>query len=513
VLGTVVLLAQAAVAGPQVITYTSALDGSAQPYALYLSRSYDASRRYPLVISLHGANSSHKLNLRRVFGQGNRPGELDFEASRYFPPLREVDFIVAAPWARGANIYEDLAESEVYDVLADLKRRFSIDDDRVYLTGIGAGGGGALRLALTRPDIWAAVAAVCPAPSPDLEELAGNALNLPIQIFHGERDPLIPVHVTRGWHKRLLEAGAPVEYTEYPGVRHNCWDRAYRDARIFDWFARFRRPANPERVRFTTRWFRYRSSYWAEIDSLTPGSPASIEARVASPGRIEVSTRSLDGFTLSLARATAGGMISRAPVQVAIDGQLLRVKAARQLSFHRAPKGWKSGRYVFAPGSKQPGAEGPLSQAFASRHALVHGPGSPLLAVFAAGHRNAAPSIKPDHAVSPEDGNLILFGTKETNAVIARYADRLPLELNAGAADYGLLFIAFVDGRYVVVSSGLPWWTGADFARRDLASLKDFILFRGSIENVIAEGYFDRDWKPLPEAGASLRASGAVVVK
>ena len=53
------------------------------------------------MISLHGAYSNHRLNLRRVFGQGNLPGREDAEATRYFPPLREVEYIVASPFARG----------------------------------------------------------------------------------------------------------------------------------------------------------------------------------------------------------------------------------------------------------------------------------------------------------------------------------------------------------------------------------------------------------------------------
>ena len=83
---------------------------------------------------------------------------------RYFPPVRDVDFLIAAPYARGTMGYRGIAEKDVYDVLADVERRFPVDEDRVYLTGISMGGGGALWLGLTRPDVWAAVAPVCPMP-------------------------------------------------------------------------------------------------------------------------------------------------------------------------------------------------------------------------------------------------------------------------------------------------------------------------------------------------------------
>ena len=62
--------------------YRSAVDDTLQPYALYVPKSYDPAKAYPLLVSLHGATSNHLLNRRRVFGLGNRPGESDYEAIR-----------------------------------------------------------------------------------------------------------------------------------------------------------------------------------------------------------------------------------------------------------------------------------------------------------------------------------------------------------------------------------------------------------------------------------------------
>ena len=62
--------------------YRSSVDDTLQPYALYIPKSYDPSKSYPLLVTLHGATSNHLLNRRRVFGLGNRPGESDYEAIR-----------------------------------------------------------------------------------------------------------------------------------------------------------------------------------------------------------------------------------------------------------------------------------------------------------------------------------------------------------------------------------------------------------------------------------------------
>jgi acetyl esterase/lipase len=523
-LWTIVALAdaQTPTPGPQVLTFFSPIDDSDQPYALYVPKSYDPAKRWPLVISLHGAGSNHRLNLRRVLGRGNRPGENDAQATRFFPPLPDVDMIVASPFARGTMGYQTVAEQDVYDVLADVKKRYSIDEERVYLTGLSMGGGGALWLGLTRPDVWAAIAPVCPAPPDGIEDLAANALNVPVKLFQGAIDPVVPAVNTRAWHQRLLDAGVRSEYLEYPGVRHNSWDQAYRNGAIFDWFRQFTRNPKPERVRFSTRAYRYASAYWLRFDKMTPGTLASADARVAG-GKAVVTTSNLDGFTLD--RKDRIGSVT-------IDGTVVRVRPGAPLSFHRTAKGWAAGRAVLGPNEKKPGLEGPISDAISSRHFYISGDGNRDIAAQAADWSSSRSRLSLDFKVLTDKQvpaeanheNLVLFGLKETNSVIRRYADRLPMHLNPGAADYGLVYVYPVDGRYVVVSSGLPWWTRLDQANRPgltfiaapyrtLASFGDYILFRGGLDHVIAEGRFDNNWRLPAEAAARLRASGAVEVR
>lgn len=526
-----VSFAQSYASGPQVLTFFSDVDDTDQPYALYLPRDYHASYKYPLVISLHGAGSNHRLNLRRVFGKGNLPGETDAEATRYFPILPDVNYIVACPLARGTMGYQGIAERDVYDVLKDVKTRFSIDEDRIYLTGLSMGGGGALWLGLTRPDIWAAIAPVCAAAPDEARELAGNALDLPVRLFHGSADPVVPVENSRQWQRSLLELECPVEYIEYAHVRHNSWDNAYRNGAIFAFFDQVRRNTRPNRVRFATRHYKYASAYWIQLDGMTPGTLAEIEAQIDARQQVSVRTKNVLGFTLRLS-----GSFS-----VTIDGR--RIRRGRSLSFLNTGKGWQTGRYLPPPGNKQAGAEGPIAEAVASRHIYVYGTGgTPANDELKSRRQQALDAAEwstsrsklllsfrtvSDQEVRSSDvahANLVLLGAKETNALIARYSAQLPMGLNPSAADYGLLFIYPVGGRYVLVSSGLPWWTGADEAKRGglpfgpvqyrlLQTFGDYILFKGSLENVIAEGLFTPDWKLPDDAAKKIRATGAVEVR
>src|SRR5688572_12803686 len=279
--------------GPQVVTFFSDADDTEQPYGLYVPPHYDENKKYPLVIMLHGAGSNHRLSLRRVFGKSNINGETDVEATRYFPEWKDVEYIVASPYARGTAGYQGVPEQDVYDVLADVKKRFSVDEDRTYLTGLSMGGGGTLWIAMTRPDIWAAIAPVCPAPPKGTDELIGNALNLPSHFFHGDKDQAVPVTVSREWTKKLNELGSKVEYTEYPGVHHNSWENAYKDEFIFDWFSKFKRSAYPDRVRFSSTQYKYNTAYWVTFDELTPGTLASIDAKFIAPNELEITTHDL----------------------------------------------------------------------------------------------------------------------------------------------------------------------------------------------------------------------------
>lgn len=533
VAGAGLLFGQSAIPGPQMVEFPSQVDDSQQPYALYVPPNLDPGWKYPLVVALHAEDVSPQIGLMWTFGQLNRRQDGSLASLRVFRP-RDEAFLVASPLARGTMGYQGIPEQDVYDVIADVKRRFPVDEDRIYLTGVSMGGSGALRLALTHPDVWAAVAPVCPGPEPALEKLAGNALDLPVRLFHGEQDPLVPVQSSRDWQRRFMDQGVAAEYLEFAAVRHNAWEDAYRDGALFEWFSRFRRDRFPQHVHYTTESYRYSSAYWVRIDGLTPGIPATLDARQTGPNAVTVETHDLDGFTLTMNHSLA---------EVNIDGSAipLRPRPVSMVSFRKQGGRWVRGSLP-AEG-KTAGSEGPIGEAIAGRHLYVYGTaGDPphdelelrrKMAESAANWSTPRDrlqldlKVKPDVAVTGEDladNNLVLFGTRETNTLIARFADHFPLELGAGAADYGLLFIAPIGKHYALVDSGLPWWTGADEARRpvdhfqpkiisDLDTLGDYIVFKGSLAHVVGEGRFDRSWKVPADAAEKMKATGAISVR
>lgn len=534
--------AQQLPSGPQVVTFHSDADDTEQPYGLYIPKNFDATKKYPLVIMLHGAGSNHRLSLRRVFGKSNANGETDVEASRYFPEWKDVDYIVASPFARGTMGYQGIAEKDVWDVLADVKKRFNIDEDRTYLTGLSMGGGGTLYIGLTRPDVWAALAPVCPAPPVGTDTYLPNALNIPMHFFHGDQDQAVNVSVSRDWVKRLKDLGTNVAYQEYPGVNHDSWVNAYKDGFIFSWFDQFKRNRFPDQVRFSTSRYKYNQAYWVTLDQFTSGTVASIDAHFTAPNELVITAQGLEAFTLTLQGHPK--FIAGQPLQVTINGgKKQKITASNSLSMNLTAGKWIVGNTQKTSNTKQKGMEGPLAEAFSSRHIYVFGTGGNatpdeinkrrMIAEEAANwsqYRNAFlgrvmffPRVLADSEVRPSDlqnSNLILFGTKETNTLIQKYSDRLPLQLQATAiGTHGLFYVFPIDGHYVAISSGIPWWTGQSAqgfrwmpaAALRLQDFKDFMFFKETSTNLIAEGYFTNQWKVDATTSKKLTENGVIV--
>jgi enterochelin esterase-like enzyme len=537
--------------GPQDLSFFSTVDETDQPYAIYIPKNFDETRKYPLVIFLHGAWSNHRLGLRRAFGQGNfqgdnfnKPGyvvkENDLEATRYFPDLKDVDYIVAAPYARGTAGYQGIPEQDVYEMLDDIKSRLPVDENRIYLTGLSMGGGGTIWLGLTRPDIWAAIAPDCPAPPAEAADLYPNASNLPVHLFIGDKDGLYKTALD--WKAKFEKTTAVFDYTEYPGVDHNSWEYAYKDGYIFKWFSQFTRNGFPAEVNFNTRWYKYNKAYWVSIDKFTPGNLASVKARFTSENKIEVTTGNLDAFTLNLKGHEMFNPERK--VDILLNGTHFSLKGPDALSFSRNNGKWSNTKYTPGLNSKGPGTEGPVYSAVSSNHVYVYGtadkPADQELACRRSSAETAAnwsgiggkimvfPRAISDKDVRESDyehSNLVLFGTAKTNAVIQKFADKLPMQLSSGENEYGLLYIFPFNGHYLLVSSGLEWWTpsgknkteqGITFMRSPAESIRnlgDFILFKGSLDNIIVQGNFDYDWKLPEQAKSEMRKTGVVDVK
>ena len=193
----------------------------AYQYLLSLPTDYDQKpQKWPLILFLHGAGErGDNLELVKTHGP---PKIVDQNIN--FP------FSVVSPQcpARGRWSNELLI-----DLLDNIIKKYDVDTDRIYLTGISMGGYGAWSLATEHPDRFAAISPICGGGDP---QNAPKLKNTPIWAFHGAQDPVVPVQRTEEMARAVQLAGGNIRVTIYPDATHDSWTAPYDSQGLYDWF-------------------------------------------------------------------------------------------------------------------------------------------------------------------------------------------------------------------------------------------------------------------------------------
>jgi predicted peptidase len=169
-----------------------------------------------------------------LHGSGERGDSLEL-VKRNGPPSfldkrTDFQFITVSPQCPKDSrwIVEDLQA-----MFKQIIKKYRIDPDRVYLTGLSMGGFGTWAWACSHPDQFAAIAPVCGGGD---QQFARYLKNLPVWAFHGEADPVVPVKRTIEMVEAVNAAEGTAKMTIYPGVGHNSWENAYNDPQLYEWF-------------------------------------------------------------------------------------------------------------------------------------------------------------------------------------------------------------------------------------------------------------------------------------
>jgi predicted peptidase len=218
--------------------------GKTLVYRLFVPKEYQASKKYPLMLTLHGAGERGSDNSAQLLHDFNLMWAADSIQNPHpcfvVAPQCPVDSQwVNTPWAKGSYNLDQVPISEpmksVVAILDSLAREFNIDADRVYVSGISMGGFGTWYLAMKYPDRFAAAVPVCGGADPKKAPLISK---LPIWTFHAEDDGAVPVSGTREMVAALKAAGSGVKYTEYPaalGINHQSWVPAGKTPELWRW--------------------------------------------------------------------------------------------------------------------------------------------------------------------------------------------------------------------------------------------------------------------------------------
>ena len=234
---------------------TVTVAGTEYKYQVFVPDTWTNKKKWPIILFLHGAGERGDDGLIQTevgIGTAIRRDRSRVPAIVVMPQCRKD-----AWWT--ASTMGDMAIA----ALEQAQKEFNGDPARIYLTGLSMGGYGTWYLAGKYPGKFAALAPICGgilmpdksrAQSPDDNspyiEAARKIGRMPVWIFHGGDDPVVPVSESRRMAEAMktvigqdavhtqpqaTENLAEVIYTEYPGVGHNSWDKAYAESDLIRW--------------------------------------------------------------------------------------------------------------------------------------------------------------------------------------------------------------------------------------------------------------------------------------
>jgi predicted esterase len=247
-------------------------------YLVQLPWEYDPYRRYPVVISMHGAATTPEQQIAWWAGPLGKNGRRLGQATRR-------GYIVIAPaWADvGQTAYTGSAREHatVLKSLRHASRRFSINTNRVFLSGHSMGGDAAWDIGLSHPDLWAGVIPIVAESKGMNAHYWENARTVPLYFVAGELDGLKMQKNSRELN-RYLRLGMDATVVEYVGRGH---EHFYDDVQnIFDWMGRKKRNFFPREFSCVSRrvWDNY--FYWVEL----AGIPVGLRAAPKTTGKIGI---------------------------------------------------------------------------------------------------------------------------------------------------------------------------------------------------------------------------------
>src|SRR5215831_7237466 len=214
--------------------------GTPYKFQVFVPEDWTKSKKWPVILFLHGAGERGDDGLIQTevgIGTAIRKYRDRFPAVVVMPQCRKNVW-----WAE--STMAELAMA----ALAQAQKEFHGDPVRTYLTGLSMGGYGTWYLAGKYPGKFAAITPICGGilvpdmarmQSPDdnspYTEAAKKIGKTPVWVFHGGDDPVVPVTESRRMNEALKTLGGEVHYTEYPGIGHNSWEKAYAEPELLTW--------------------------------------------------------------------------------------------------------------------------------------------------------------------------------------------------------------------------------------------------------------------------------------
>ncbi len=195
-------------------------------YIVVFPENFDESKKYPLLFKLHGAggrgyditpllNESAFLKNREKFD--------------FFPFMTIMPLCHENTWF---DMWEQLKEFAIHTSQID-----NIDSERIYLMGASMGGYATWQLAMSMPELFAAIVPIC---GGGMYWNAARLVNVPVWAFHGAKDNVVLSRESEIMVERVNNCGGTAKLTIYPDNDHNSWDDTFSNPEVYEWLLKYK---------------------------------------------------------------------------------------------------------------------------------------------------------------------------------------------------------------------------------------------------------------------------------
>jgi len=277
--------------------------GRPYPLSLFIPAAYDPAKRIGLVVCLHGAGFTGDAYLERWQA---RLGE---------------GYLLACPTYPSGAWFTRQAEELVLATIRDLRTRYHVDPDRIFLTGMSNGGIGAWLIGMHHAPLFAGVAPMASGLDDVLMPFLENLRNTPIYIIHGAKDQVMPVELSRSIARELDRLGYSYIYREHEREHPMAGGHYFPKEELPDlvmWLNGQRRGPLPARITVVREASHFQAFNWLRLESTDPIAAfsedlvdkrderikrreyAKLDASIVGTNRIEVSTERVRRYSIFL---------------------------------------------------------------------------------------------------------------------------------------------------------------------------------------------------------------------
>ncbi|MFT4533946.1 MAG: putative peptidase [Saprospiraceae bacterium] len=214
-------------------------------YRIFYPENFDPLKKYPLLLFMHGAGERGIDNEAQLIHGGDliANGMNKHNAIAILPQCPKEDYWVKLDEDKTNNNGEknfDIdvesgpseALGRVIELINKMKVDNYIDKRKIYVGGLSMGGMATFDLLWRMPNTFAAAMPICGAGSP---AKARYMKSVPMRIFHGEDDSVVPVQKSKQMQDAIEVAGGNPEVFYYPGVNHDSWTSAFAEKDFLSW--------------------------------------------------------------------------------------------------------------------------------------------------------------------------------------------------------------------------------------------------------------------------------------